>query len=143
MFSCVNNVALEVFNFEKLNFSKNSVAYGVFLQLKHRRSVLTENADYIWKYNLLQNFWVKKLEEKLFPFSENPKTILKTFLGFFHKNQPYHIWSKYSIHARILKVTTLVNYDVIGWFLILAEKHYYADILLFKVEVNFFCWKRL
>ena len=30
LFSCVNNVALEVFTFEKLNFSKTTVAYGTF-----------------------------------------------------------------------------------------------------------------
>ena len=30
LFSHVNNVALEVFNFEKLNFSKTTVAYGTF-----------------------------------------------------------------------------------------------------------------
>ena len=28
--SCVNNALLEVFNFEKLNFSKTTVAYGTF-----------------------------------------------------------------------------------------------------------------
>ena len=30
LFSHVNNVALEVFNFEKLNFSKRTVTYGTF-----------------------------------------------------------------------------------------------------------------
>ena len=30
LFSRVNNIALEVFNFEKLNFSKTTVAYGTF-----------------------------------------------------------------------------------------------------------------
>ena len=31
LFICVNNVSLEVFTFEKLNFSKTNVAYGTFL----------------------------------------------------------------------------------------------------------------
>ena len=30
LFSCVNNAALEAFNFEKLNFSKTTVAYETF-----------------------------------------------------------------------------------------------------------------
>ena len=30
LFSCVNNATLEVFNFEKLNFSKTTVAYETF-----------------------------------------------------------------------------------------------------------------
>ena len=30
LFSFVNNAALELFNFEKLNFSKTTVVYGIF-----------------------------------------------------------------------------------------------------------------
>ena len=52
LFSCVNNAALEVFKFEKLNFSKTTVAYGTFYGT-FKRSVLTENNDYIWKNNYI------------------------------------------------------------------------------------------
>ena len=87
LFSHVNNVAWEVFNFEKLNFSKTTVAYWTFqwyfLHLKLSRSLLTENVDYIWKQKLTENFWVKR---NFFFFQKIPKTSKKPSWAFFHQN---------------------------------------------------------
>ena len=74
LLSHVNNVALEVFNFDKLNFSKTTVW--------HKANV--KQID----IKLLS----KKTGRKTFFLSENPKTIYKTFLGFFHHSHPRIQW---------------------------------------------------
>ena len=55
----------------------------------------------------------------------------------------YDIWSKYSTHARILKITTFVNSNALDWLLILAESStilIYSYLLLMHCEC-IICWE--
>ena len=92
LFCCINNVASEVFNFEKLNFSKTTVVYWNILVTFSAIKTQEISTDWKCRLHLEKQFNIKLLSKKTgrktFSSFRNSQNHPKILLGLFSPESP-------------------------------------------------------